>query len=85
MDKEERLRRRREQARSRRAAETPEQREARLVGTLTYNIHNSFCFFYSQCCSSNDRAGDGIMLTICIHVYVTILHEGSPHDVDTSV
>ena len=24
-------------------------------------------------------------LTICIHVYVTILREGSPHDVETSV
>ena len=31
MDREERLRRRREQARLRRAAETPEQREARLA------------------------------------------------------
>ena len=28
--------------------------------------HNYFWFFCSQCCSSNDRAGDGIMLTICI-------------------
>ena len=35
MDREERLRRRREQARSRRVAETPEQREARLARTLT--------------------------------------------------
>ena len=26
-----------------------------------------------------------IMLTICIHVYVAILHEGSPHDGETSV
>ena len=76
MNREERLRRRREQAR---AAEIPEQREARLARTLTIQ------FFCSQCCSSNDRAGDGIMLTICIHVYVAILREGSPHDVETSV
>ena len=26
-----------------------------------------------------------IMLTICIHVYVAILHEGSPHNGKTSV
>ena len=36
MDREERLKRRREQARSRRAAETPEQREARLARRRQY-------------------------------------------------
>ena len=39
--------------------------------------HNSFWFFCSQCCSSNDRAGDGMHTCIC--------REGSPHDVETSV
>ena len=37
MDREERLRRRREQARLRRAAETPEQREARLARRRQYD------------------------------------------------
>ena len=39
--------------------------------------HNSFWFFCSQCCSSNDRAGNGMHTCIC--------REGSPHDVETSV
>ena len=45
MDREERLRRRREQARSRRAAETPEQRESRkmdLQGAIACSIRDTY-------------------------------------------
>ena len=69
MDREERLRRRREQARLRRAAETPEQREARLARTET--IREALIL------PCNNRSGHATLHTN--HSHLTLIYSCQRH------